>query len=219
MYFRPKSYTQDSRTRSYPSFYPHITLVTFDDPPSSFNLDSISLDNLTPPVAHFDSVKRGNSYLGALSILISPVNKLMPLRDAVTAHLDMLNIRWKSRSFPHMSLFYVDEPDERDRLYTELINGRRIHGDGCLTLTANPLMQVKTFTGSEIWLVDCTRSVKRWHVITKRSLVSPAPPPPLKETVPQKQTDKNIRTRHHKRSLPEPTAVPAADIPPPIGVV
>ncbi|PBK98831.1 hypothetical protein ARMGADRAFT_1162091 [Armillaria gallica] len=151
MYFRPKSYTQDSRSRSYPSFYPHITLVTFDDPPSSFNLDSISLDNLTPPVAHFDSVKRGNSYLGALSIMISPVNNLIPLRDAVTAHLDMLNIRWKSRSFPHMSLFYVDEPDERDRLYAELISSRRIHGDGRLTLTANPLIEAVARDSEEIF--------------------------------------------------------------------
>ncbi|KAK0192234.1 cyclic phosphodiesterase-like protein-domain-containing protein [Armillaria mellea] len=208
MSFRPKTYTQDSQSCSYPSFYPHITLATFDDLPSPFNLDSISLDNLAPPVAHFDSVKRGNSYLGALSIVISPVNELMPLRDAVTAHLDMLNTRWKSRGFPHMSLFYVDEPDERDHLYTELIGSRRIHEDGCLTLTANPLTQVKTFTGSEIWLVDCTRSVKRWDVIAKRYLVSPAPPPP-KETVPQTQTNKNIRTRHHKKSLPEPPAVPS----------
>ncbi|KAK0215813.1 hypothetical protein IW262DRAFT_237301 [Armillaria fumosa] len=184
MDFRPKSYTQNSQSRSYPSFYPHITLVTLDEPPSSFNLESVSFDHLTPPVAHFDSVKCGNSYLGALSIVISPVNNLMPLRDAITAHLDMLNIRWKSRSFPHMSLFYVDEPDERDRLYAELINERRIHGEECLTLTASPSTQVKTFTGSEIWLVDCTRSVNRWQVIAKRSLVSPAPPSSSKEKIP-----------------------------------
>ncbi|KAK0232315.1 hypothetical protein EDD85DRAFT_106063 [Armillaria nabsnona] len=208
MKFRPQPSTLDSRSRSYPSFDPHITLATFDDLPPSFNLDAISLDNLPPPVGRFHSVKRGNSYLGTLSIVISPANNLTPLRDAVTARLDRLNIQWKSRSFPHMSLFYVDEPEERDRLYNELRNRGRIQGDKGLTLTANPSMQVRTFTGSEIWLVDCTRSVKRWQVMKRRSLVSPAPPPPPKETVPQKRTDRGTHARKHKRSHPEPPAVP-----------
>ncbi|KAK0496339.1 hypothetical protein EDD18DRAFT_1019374, partial [Armillaria luteobubalina] len=188
MELHPKSYTQDSQSHSYPSFDPHITLVTFDKLPSSFNLESISLDLLTLPVVHFDSIKRGNSYLGAFSIVISPVSELMPLHDTVTSHLDVLSISWKSRSFPHMSLFYIDKPDKRDRLHAELINERRIQGDECLMLTASLSMEVTTFTGSEIWLVDCMCSVKRWQVIVKRSLVSPAPPSLLKEEIPQKQT-------------------------------
>ncbi|KAK0467745.1 uncharacterized protein EV420DRAFT_1635008 [Desarmillaria tabescens] len=124
MKFRPQPYTLDSHSRSYPSFDPHITLTTFDVLPSSFNLDAIPLDNLNPPVAYFDSVKCGNNYLGALSIRISQSSKLMCLHEAVTRHLNMLNMQWKSRGFPHMSLFYVDEPDERKRLEAELKSSR-----------------------------------------------------------------------------------------------
>ncbi|KAK0465707.1 hypothetical protein IW261DRAFT_1156448 [Armillaria novae-zelandiae] len=209
MKFRPQSSTLDSRSRSYPSFDPHITLATFDELPPLFNLDAISLDNLPLPVGHFRSVTHGDSYLGALSIVVSPAKNMTPLRDAVTARLDRLNIQWKSRNFPHMSLFYVDEPFERGRLYAELTNCGRIQGDKDLTLTANPSMQVKTFTGSEIRLVDCTRSVKRWYPMKTRSLVPPAPPPPPKETVPQKRTDKGIHARPCKRSQSEdPAASP-----------
>ncbi|KAK0215816.1 hypothetical protein IW262DRAFT_237378 [Armillaria fumosa] len=234
MKFRPQSSTLHSRSRSYPYFDPHITLATFDGFPPSVNPDDISLDNLPAPgLGHFDSVKRGNSYLGALSIVISPANNLTRLRDAVTARLDRLNIQWKSRSFPHMSLFYVDEPEERDRLYAELRNRRRIQGDRGLTLIANRSMQVKTFTGSEIWLVDCTRSVKQWNVM-KKSLVSPdctrsversvvkslvflPPPTRPKETALQKpgndiQASSSKRSQsegseRHRRDRPKETAL------------
>lgn len=183
MRFRPQPSTLNPQSRSYPFFDPHITLATFEVLKPSFQLDAIPLDNLSLPVAQFDSVKRGEKYLGALSIRISQSNMLMRFHETITSHLDTLNIQWKSRGFPHMALFYVDEQDERIRLDAELKDSGRIQscdGGSHLILTANPsstrCVQVETFTAAEIWLVDCTSSsVKEWSVMKKRPLVFSTP--------------------------------------------
>ncbi|KAG0702824.1 hypothetical protein DFH29DRAFT_919918 [Suillus ampliporus] len=117
MNFRPQHYGSSTHsTRSYPHFDPHITLATFSCPYRPSLYQFLPLDVNSTPV-YFQSMKVGNNYLGSLSILISKSRELMDLHNLVVKHLEKVNkIPATSRSFPHMSLFYLDEAFQGERL-------------------------------------------------------------------------------------------------------
>ncbi|KAF9480606.1 hypothetical protein BDN70DRAFT_920448 [Pholiota conissans] len=185
MKFRPQPHILNPYSRSYPSFDPHITLATFDYLPSSFNLEAIPLKGLQRPVTTFGSMRCGSSYLGALSVRMSDSRQFRRVHEAVVTYLSALGMHWRSHDFPHMSLFYVDEPVERKRLDAQLANSGRVQRyDAGRGLVLDPYpnsarsIPVTTFTGEEIWLVDCTsHSVNHWRVMRRRFLVSPILPP------------------------------------------
>ncbi|KAK0467740.1 uncharacterized protein EV420DRAFT_1501096 [Desarmillaria tabescens] len=201
MKFRPPHSSVKPDSKSYPRFAPHITLATFADFPPALDINKLPIYDLRPPVMKmkFESWKRGDTYLGALVIKLSEPRELKRLHGVITSYLGTLGAQWKSRNFPHMSLFYVDEPQERFRLEEGLkdYKGMGTFGDrGYLALRSR-----FTFTGTEVWLVDCTRSVRQWQVMEKRSLSSSR----LRE----------LRSRHTgSATLPVPTrAGPSAPAP------
>lgn len=184
MKFRPQnssSRTQAHSSRSYPHFEPHITLATFSSAPP-LPLPELLLHIETTPV-YFESIKVGSSYLSSLSIVISKSPELVNLRDYIVGHLkEAHRIHAASRSFPHMSLFYLDETvrGERSRLADILRTSGRVveqrHHKGvelnCTLDGAAPEFDAMTgFVGSEVWLVDCKGAVTDWKVLEKRKLV------------------------------------------------
>jgi len=163
MKFRPEGSSLQPDSRSYPMFHPHITLATFEVLPAWLDLNNLVANPITPPVAEFAGIgKPGNTYLGALKVTFEESPSLRSLQRKIAGRLDELKIAWKSRDFPHMSLFYVEEPMERKRLYSELRYSKQVPGkSGTIT----------QFTGSEVWLVDCSsRDVEKWDRLQSRRL-------------------------------------------------
>lgn len=129
---------------------------------------------------HFESMRVGDNYLASMSITVSKSEGLMRLHDDVLTHLkDVKGIETKSRRFPHMSLFYMDESvrGERNWFARELLEtGRIMQGSTEVVLNCplgSELRPMSGFDGAEIWLVDCTGSVAGWEVLEKRVLTPP----------------------------------------------
>lgn len=180
MHLRPSTYKPRVGSRSYPSFSPHITLVTFPDLSSPITLDALlgPLRISSPPPVHFGPLQAGESYLGALSIAIQKTSELMELHEKIVRSLESYwKIKTKSRGFPHMSLFYVDEADERLLLRQGLANSRLVQSDDngrTVALCYDPQIRpMKGFVGEEIWLVDCTSNVVgEWKVMERKLMRS-----------------------------------------------
>ncbi|VDC07054.1 unnamed protein product [Peniophora sp. CBMAI 1063] len=116
MRYRPPGSYLPRHSRSYPMVHPHITLATFDILPHSFHLRDI-VPQEGRVKTYYRDLKPGNTYLGALSVQISLSANLQRLHQSIVTGLDEQRIQWKSHGFPHMSLFYVDEASERERLW------------------------------------------------------------------------------------------------------
>lgn len=187
--FHPRaSHLRTSHSRSYPRFDPHITLATFLCPhrPNIFQL--VPMGAKTTPV-HFESMEVGDEFLSSLSIVAKKSSELMQLRDRVMDHLKANNVRAMSTSFPHMSLFYLDESFKGERLLLskQLRETGRVHEQkgGEATFTLNCTVDgagadfdaMKGFEGTEIWLVNCTEGVKDWTVLDRRDLKPRMPKP------------------------------------------
>ena len=183
MTFRPRHFQPPRNSRSFPRFAPHITLATFTTPSSTTPpLETLlpSSSDLRPVPVSFESVNAGNTYLGAFSVKIARTHELMTLHDKILNVLAANRIEAKSRSFPHMSLFYVDESEGRQQLNSELLRTGRVatvrKGDTTVVLLqANPQdresVPFEGFVGSQVWLVDCTsKNVEDWEVKEKLSL-------------------------------------------------
>ncbi|KAG1884187.1 hypothetical protein F4604DRAFT_1511737, partial [Suillus subluteus] len=172
---------RSSHSRSYPRFDPHITLATFWCPhrPSIFQF--VPTGAKTTPV-QFESMKVGDDFLNSLTIVAAKSSELMGLRDSVMDHMKENFMRASSPSFPHMSLFYLDESfkGERSLLRKQLLETGRVHektgGEANFTLNctvdgAGPYFDaMKGFEGMEIWLVDITEGVEDWVVLDRRDL-------------------------------------------------
>lgn len=182
MNFRPHQYSSRTHSsRSYPRFNPHITLATFTSPPN-FPLAKLLPLNIKAPPVYFESIKVGSNYLGSVSVEISKSRELMDLHDITMAHLKKAHkINARSYSFPHMSLFYLDEAVKGERLRVAEIlrtSGRVVEHKGvkgvalnCTLDGAAPEFHAMTgFVGSEIWLVDCTGAVAGWKVLEKQKV-------------------------------------------------
>ncbi|KAG2126546.1 2',3'-cyclic-nucleotide 3'-phosphodiesterase, partial [Suillus clintonianus] len=190
MDYRPQHYRSSTHSyRSYPRFDPHITLATFSClyRPS---LCQFLPSNVNPAPVYFQSIKIGNNYLSSLSIVVSKSRELMNLHDLVVRHLEKVNkhlqgvnkVHPTSRSFPRMSLFYLDEAfwGERLQLGNALRQSGRIYerkGNitdvalNCALDGAAPQFRaMKGFHGTEIWLVDCTGAVGDWKVLERQIL-------------------------------------------------
>ncbi|VDC07051.1 unnamed protein product [Peniophora sp. CBMAI 1063] len=180
MRIRPPRGEPHLRTRSYPTFHPHITLATFEHLPSSFQLRSIIPQN-GPVKTYFRDLKPGSTYLGAMSVQMRKTAGLESLHRSIVAALDVQDIHWKSRNFPHMSLFYVDEAPERERLLQIVNRCASRAEDGRLVLWTGPgrhARPIHRFTGSSVWLVDCrSKDVERWSVLDRLPLARSSLPP------------------------------------------
>lgn len=187
MNYRPTPLMVNPKSRSYPTFVPHITLATFDELHPQFKLEAI-VPQTGLVVTHFRNMDRGNNYLGALKIQMDKTRHLEQLHEKIITNLEGLSIQWKSRSFPHMSLFYVDEAEERKRLERGLIKnmyvGREERSGRIILKAAADERFIRRFTGSEVWLADCcSKKVEEWKVLGKLSLSPPSPPPQTPDEV------------------------------------
>lgn len=227
MEFRPPHSKVKDGSKSYPRFAPHITLATFADLPPALDIDDLPIfgRDLKPPVLNYVSWKQGDTYLGALSLKLSQPRELLRLHRAITDYLDALRVQWKSRNFPHMSLFYVDESKERIRLVEALGHYLKRIGtsnvDNRTLDRHNRSTPFTRFTGAEVWLVDCTRSVRQWRVMEKRKL-SFSPEKPLSDvpSMPDEPSSTSLSKPYHEEMMkqevsftkhnyePHPTAPP-----------
>ncbi|KAG1727071.1 cyclic phosphodiesterase-like protein-domain-containing protein [Suillus paluster] len=185
MNFRPRHHRSKTHSsRSYPRFDPHVTLATFESSYKPKISLFLSPTTISVPV-YFESMKVGNNYLSSLSIVVAKSRELMQLRDLVVEHLENNNMKDTSRSFPHMSLFYLDEKSKGDRqeLGKQLERSERVRErtgrrviEAALDCTldgAEPEFDAMYgFEGSSIWLVDCTGGVEDWKVLEKQKLKS-----------------------------------------------
>ncbi|KAH7103570.1 hypothetical protein BKA62DRAFT_45671 [Auriculariales sp. MPI-PUGE-AT-0066] len=186
MEFRPpqRRHTDapSNRSRSYPHFEPHITVANFAHLPNNFKLESIVPDG-NDLGAHFTSLERGDSYLGAMKLVMTASEGLITFRADIIGRLRRIGVENNSRRFPHLSLFYVDEADERSRLFQELQERGFVTNpsrNGRLTIKGNPRSDgpgIDHFTGVEVWLVNCVpRDVEKWRVLQKVNLTKPLSP-------------------------------------------
>jgi hypothetical protein len=182
LYDRRPSHFRSRHSRSYPLFEPHITLATFWCPhrPSIFQF--LPTATKTIPVK-FESMKVGDDFLNSLFIVATKSPELMQLRDSVMDHMKENFMRASSPpSFPHLSLFYLDESFKGERLLLskQLRETGRVHektgGEANFSLNcavdgAGPHFDaMKGFEGMQIWLVDITEGVEDWVVLDRRDL-------------------------------------------------
>ncbi len=220
MMFRPRHYQPPQNSRSFPRFAPHITVATFTvSSTTAPSLATLIPSDIRPVSALFESVNVGSTYLGAFSVKIARTHELMALHDKVLNGLAASGIEAKSRSFPHMSLFYVDESEGRQQLNSDLLSTGRVttvrrgHTTTVL-LKADPqdreTVPLEGFVGTQIWLVDCmSKNVEGWEVKEKLSLRAPH------------AEDSSAHRRHQGRSRTPATAdtrsrrgTPRADVKP-----
>jgi 2'-5' RNA ligase len=177
---RPTSAPLKDGSPSYPTFHPHITLLTL----LTESRPHISLSKMIPhsstatPVL-FGDLRRGDTYLGAMQIVIDRTPELTRLHDDIERFLaEVHHIKSRSRNFPHLSLFYVDEEEERERLEKYLWDSRlvqkRADGQGVslnFDLKDGTHVTMKEFSGEEIWLVDCSAyNANQWQVLERVSI-------------------------------------------------
>ncbi|KAH8798680.1 hypothetical protein DL96DRAFT_1638333 [Flagelloscypha sp. PMI_526] len=163
-------------SRSYPTFHPHITLAAFKTLPPNFSLAK-TLEHVYPVSATFQTTRLGNSYLGAFSVQLHKTKELESLHEIITGNLRRDKIEWRSPRFPHMSLFYVEEAEERKRLERGLIDGGHFvnMGNSMALRAGKGRTELSQFSVSEIWLVHChTSNVMKWKILEKIQIASDA---------------------------------------------
>lgn len=229
MRFRPSFHNSAGHSpESYPDFYPHVTLVTFQTSLVP------SFRTLLPPNLHatpvqFKDLRAGDTYLGSLSVTVHKYEDLMSLRDCIAHHLEReLHISTKSRGFPHFSLFYLNEalPREREQLASELRHTGHVRTNphtSSITLNCSPEFNSMTgFMGESIWLMDCTGPVADWKLLEKIKLPRASSQPSRRRSLPaldpsrpavpiERRNERRDAGRHNKETQTQdrpPAAAP-----------
>jgi len=153
-----------SSSKSYPHFYPHITLASAA---SSTLLNSvvssIPTDLSAIPVT-FQNLKVGDHFFRSVYFSIHLSSELSALQSSIYAASSVFV--HKTPSFPHMSIFYIEdtEADERTRMARELeLNGLVRTCEGCVELKFGEEW-IDGFLGKEIWIVGCDGPVEGWSL-------------------------------------------------------
>ncbi|THH17127.1 hypothetical protein EW146_g3643 [Bondarzewia mesenterica] len=168
------------KSSSYPTFTPHITLASLPTDTDTLALrESIPIARSSIPVK-FSSLVAGPVYFRSVYMAI----QLSPALASLHAEIhSKLGIEPRTPSFPHMSLFYIDDEDakggERERMVKVMADKGVVSvtvEDGqsgvildCGAADVNSSNQLKLvgFTGSEIWMVKCEGPVEEWQVLDK----------------------------------------------------
>jgi len=157
---------------SYPPIDPHVTLASF---PTRTDLGSIR-DSIPPnqpkvPVT-FKSVDVGEVYFRSVYAVCHPSPELLELHKGIH---ERIKLDPKTPSFPHMSLYYIDdsEPDERARIRDELVSQEKVRtiNDEAVGLDSGDGDFLTGYEGAEIWIVSCEGPVPEWKVLEKIPLV------------------------------------------------
>ncbi|TFK54708.1 LigT-like protein, partial [Heliocybe sulcata] len=169
LHIRP---SQAKSPSSYPPIDPHVTLAAF---PSDTDLDRVR-DSIPPdqpkiPVA-FKSIDIGQVYFRSVYAACQPSAALLQLHKAVH---ERIKLEPKTPSYPHMSMYYIDdsEAEERTRIRDELVRQGKIRkvGEDSVGLDCGEGDFLTGFEGAEIWIVSCEGPVPEWRVLEKVPLV------------------------------------------------
>ncbi|EJD55055.1 hypothetical protein AURDEDRAFT_132289 [Auricularia subglabra TFB-10046 SS5] len=177
MQLRPAPTSNATNSRSYPTFHPHVTLAAFDAEPAGLQpaLETLA-GEAEPVVSYFSKLVAGDSYLGAMKVQLEKTPGLVQLHARVTDILRARDIAWRSRGFPHLSLFYVDGAEERQRLAAHIGGADvvlRKRESSRIMLRAGPRGRpLRRLIGAGIWLVDCRGAVEKWQVLAKLQLAN-----------------------------------------------
>lgn len=174
MAVRPSDSARASDT-SYPSFEPHITLLSLpaDSQISVAELRG-SIQKSGPIQVSFDSVEIGDHFFRSVYIAIKPTSELWALH----AHTHkVLKQEPRTPLFPHISLSYITDDDaalgERKRYYRALKDSGRIKAasDGAgVALNCDPGQGedwLSTFEAAEVWIAECNGPVDTWKILDK----------------------------------------------------
>ena len=176
MKMRPSG--SDVAETSYPSFDPHITLLSL---PSDSKLTVAELRSAVEVINQLDiafkSVTIGDHFFRSVFVSISPTPTLCDLHARVHQRL---NQQPRTPMFPHLSLCYITEEDaekgERINFYDSLSrNGRvKITPGGvslnCSSGDGDAEDWVSGFRANEIWIAECNGPVNTWTVLDKVKL-------------------------------------------------
>ncbi|EPQ57976.1 LigT-like protein [Gloeophyllum trabeum ATCC 11539] len=165
MHIRPP---QAKSLSSYPRFDPHITLSAFPAMTDiSLIRNAIPANQARIPVT-FKSVDVGPTYFRSVYAACRPSAQLLELHKAIHERIKM---EPNTPSFPHMSMFYIDdsEPEERTRIRDELVSQGKIRpldGDA-VELDCGEGDVLRGFEGGEIWIAKCEGPVSEWQVLER----------------------------------------------------
>ena len=167
---------------SYPQFAPHITLVSRI--PSS--VDIATIVNCIPesqtsfPVV-FKSIEIGNVYFRSVYVDLHTSPELSALHQHIQSAVKNLEgAEPRSPSFPHMSIYYIDDLDKHEREMAAdalFSSGRAIQNQDnvaliCSGADTHPAATLTGFDAEAIWIVKSEGPVEEWKVLKKITLKS-----------------------------------------------
>ncbi|KIY73151.1 hypothetical protein CYLTODRAFT_254939 [Cylindrobasidium torrendii FP15055 ss-10] len=169
---------QTTSETSYPTFEPHITLLSLPAE-SSVSTDALrsaaqKCKNLS---VSFKSVDISDHFFRSVLVSIAPTQELWDMHSLVHGELKQ---EPRTPMYPHMSLCYITNEDaergERQRFYNMLDDGGRIKSAGagvaldCAPEGARKADWVSGFKVKEIWIAECNGPVDTWTILDKVQL-------------------------------------------------
>lgn len=162
-----------------PSFEPHITLASVPASISEAMLKDAIPEVKVPLKIDFESVEAQQTYFRSD---IVNIRKTPELEELLASVRHALAVDVKAPSYPHMSLYYIDDAraDDRQRVLDNLFqSGHLALGSGSdgLTINFTPKDRLNSnvlhgFVADAIWIVLCDGPVSDWKVLYKRNLQS-----------------------------------------------
>lgn len=164
--------------RSYPSFEPHITLVSLPDPPP-ISLEALYNASVPPDqkplTIKFKSLGKGEVFYRSVFLDIELSPALVQVHKQVH---ERLNLDPRTPRYPHLSLCYIDDKDaeERERFHDSLVARTRVDAQDCFWVNCAQDGEdedwMDGFECTEILAVDCvTGPVESWIVKHRIQLV------------------------------------------------
>lgn len=177
---KPKHDTSSLSKTSYPTFDPHVTLATGIPPetplteirkalghsPTDTDTDYNDVEAPTSGKfkVEFASLEVGGTYHQSVFIRCKATQQIVQLHDNFHSKL---GIEVKTSNFPHLSVAYIEEPDERQRLVNELKDQGRVRGNVEVLCGMEMGGWVDGFEAAEVWIVNCTGPVRQWEVMDR----------------------------------------------------
>ena len=162
---------------SYPQFAPHITIVSHI--PLSVNIATIMHcipESQTSFPVMFKSIEMSNVYFHSVYIDLHTSPKLSaPHQHIQSAVKNLEGAEPGSPSFPHMSIYYIDNLDKYAN--THFSSDHAIQNQDnvalvCSCADTHPAATLTGFNAKAIWIVKLEGLVKKWEVLKKVTLKS-----------------------------------------------
>lgn len=172
--------SQPRSPSSYPHFAPHITLVSGIPPSIDITtiVDCIPEGQTSFPVV-FESIEIGNVYFRSVYVDIHTSPELSALHQHIQSAVKKLEgAEPRSPSFPHMSIYYIDDSDKHERQIAAdalFSSGRAIQNQDNITLMCSgagthPAVPLTGFDAEAIWIVKSEGPVEKWEMLKKITL-------------------------------------------------